>query len=155
MEDYERSIQAAQGYTELGMHKEALKELDSLVPAVRRRPDVLELRILILMQAQKWRIALKASRELCAIRPKSTSGFIHTAFCLHELGRSNEAKSLLLSGPAALIDEPTYHYNLACYECILGNLESAQAHLETSFLMDKNLKIFAQTDPDLKPLQSL
>ena len=152
MEDYERSIQAAQGYTELGMHHEALKELDSLVMVVKKRPDVLELRILILMQAKKWRVALQVSRELCEIRPNATIGFIHTAFCLHELGRSNEAKSVLLSGPAELIDEPTYHYNLACYECVLGNLESAQAHLETSILLDKNLKYFARNDPDLKPL---
>ncbi|MEI8341589.1 MAG: tetratricopeptide repeat protein [Verrucomicrobiota bacterium] len=152
MEDYERIIQAAQGYTELGMHDDALAELDSLIPAVRDRPDVLELRVLILMHAKKWNKALAASRELCKVRPEVTVGYIHTAFCLHELGRSGDAKSVLLSGPAALLDEPTYHYNLACYECVLGNLESAQAHLETSFALDKKFRSFAKTDPDLKLL---
>ena len=43
-------------------------------------------------------------------------------------------------------------YNLACYECVLGNLESAQAHLETSFALDKKFRSFAKTDPDLKLL---
>ena len=152
MEEYEKIIEAAQGYSELGMPAEALAELDSLQPSVRNRPDLLELRILILMQAKKWRAALTASREFCERRPRDTIGFIHTAFCLHELGRSNEAKSVLLSGPAALIDEPTYHYNLACYECVLGNLETAQAHLETSIFLDKNLRHFAKNDPDLKAL---
>lgn len=152
MEEYERIIEAAQGYSELGMLPEALAELNSLEPAARSRPDVLELRILILMQAKKWRTALSVSRKLCDCRPMNTIGFIHTAFCLHELGRSNEAKSVLLSGPAELIDEPTYHYNLACYECVLGNLETAQAHLETSIFLDKNLRHFAKHDPDLKAL---
>jgi len=153
MEDFEKIIQAAQGYTELGMHDDALTELDSLVAAVRNRPDVLELRILILMHAKKWDEALASSRELCKLRPEATIGYIHAAFCLHELKRSGEAKSVLLSGPAELLDEPTYHYNLACYECALGNLESAQAHLETSISLDKKFRVFAKTDPDLKALK--
>jgi predicted Zn-dependent protease len=154
VEDFEKIIQAAQGYTELGMHEDALIELESLIPAVRNRPDVLELRILILMHARKWGEALAASRDLCELRPDVTIGYIHAAFCLHELRRSGEAKSVLLSGPAALLDEPTYHYNLACYECVLGNLESALAHLETSFAIDKKFRAFAKTDPDLKALRS-
>jgi hypothetical protein len=48
--------------------------------------------------------------------------------------------------------EPTYHYNLACYEAALGNIEQARAHLNVSFAMDKTLKEFARTDPDLKVL---
>jgi predicted Zn-dependent protease len=111
-----------------------------------------ELRVLILMHGKQWGRALTASRILCDIRPEATVGYIHTAFCLHELGRPDEAKSVLLSGPAALLDEPIYHYNLACYECVLGNLESAQAHLETSFALDKKFREFAKMDPDLKAL---
>jgi len=153
VEDFEKSIQAAQGYMELGMHDDALAELDSLVAAVRNRPDVLELRILVLIHAKKWDEALEASRKLCELRPEAAIGYIHTAFCLHELNRSGEAKSVLLSGPAALRDEPTYHYNLACYECMLGNLESAQAHLETSFSLDKKFRALAKDDPDLKALK--
>jgi len=152
MEDFEKKIQAAQGYTELGMHAEALEEIEALASAVRNRPDILELRILILMHAKKWGIALADCHKLCELRPEATVGYIHTAFCLHELGRSGEAKSVLLSGPTALLNEPTYHYNLACYECVLGNLESAQAHLETSFALDKNFRDFAKKDPDLKSL---
>ena len=155
MEDFEKKIQAAQGYTELGMHEDALAELDDIVPAVRNRPDVLELRILILLHAKKWAVALEDSRELCKLRPEATTGFIHTAFCLHELGRSGEAKGVLLSGPASLADEAIFHYNLACYECVLGNLESARTHLETSFSIDKIYRTFAKTDPDLKPLGAL
>ena len=152
MEDFERQIQAAQGYTELGMHDDALAELDGLIPAVRNRPDVIELRILILLRAKKWPDALAASRELCRVRPEAKTGYIHTAFCLHELGRSGEAKAVLLAGPAELRAEATFHYNLACYECVLGNFESARSHLATSFAMDKNFREFAKADPDLKSL---
>ena len=155
MENFEKKIEAAQGYTELGMHDEALAEIDGLIPAVRNRPDVMELRILILMHARKWTEALAASRDFCMLRPEATIGYIHSAFSLHELGRTGEAKSMLLSGPAALADEAVFHYNLACYDCVLGNLESARTHLETSFQLDKKLRAFAKNDPDLKGILSL
>ena len=61
---------------------------------------------------------------------------------------------MLLQGPSTLHQEATYHYNLACYECALGQLALARAHLEKSFEIDKKFREFAKTDPDLKPLRS-
>jgi len=113
---------------------------------------VLEMRVLILMKGSRWRDALKVSKQLCAAAPAAPTGFIHAAFCLHELGCTREARELLLEGPAALVKEPTYHYNLACYECVLGNLDVAKAYLEASISMDEKLRAFAKGDPDLKPL---
>lgn len=135
------------------MLREALAELDALEAETRERPEILEMRLLILMQARKWKEALSISRRLCKLAPDSSAGFVHTAFCLHELGRTEDAKAILLSGPVSLSNEPTYHYNLACYECALGHLESARAHLETSFSMDKKFRDFARHDPDLEPLR--
>ncbi len=153
MEDFERRIQAAQGYSELGMTNDALEELDGVAPPFCERPEFLEMRLLILLHARRWKEALAAARRLCKVVPGFSAGYIHTAFCLHELGRTSEAKALLLSGPPSLLEEPTYHYNLACYECALGNLESAQAHLETTFAMDRKFRDFARTDPDLAKLR--
>ena len=153
MQDFERKVSAAQGYSELGMHREALLELDALAAAERERPEILEMRLLILMHAKRWKEALAISRRLCLIAPESSAGFVHAAFCLHELGRTEEARDLLLSGPAILADEPTYHYNLACYECALGHLEVAREHLERSFAMDKKYREFAASDPDLAALR--
>ena len=149
----ERIITAAQGYFELDMHGEAIAELDRLPLADQLRPDVLEMRILILMQDRLWQEALDASEKLCAVLPEAPVGFIHAAYCLHELGKTREAKELLLEGPAALVNDATYHYNLACYECAVGNLDIARAYLETSFSMDEKLRETAAGDPDLKPLQ--
>lgn len=149
---HKRLLIAAQGYSELGLPELALDELDQLPDEVNKSPMGIESRLSVLMQAKRWKPALATGRELCRIAPDKTAGFIHTAFCLHEMGRSREALDLLSSGPAALKAEPTYHYNLACYEAALGNIEQARAHLNVSFAMDKSLKDFARTDPDLKPL---
>ena len=149
---HKRLLIAAQGYSELGLPELALDELDQLPEEVSKSPMGIESRLSVLMQAKRWKPALGIGRELCRIAPEKTAGFIHTAFCLHEMGKSREALDLLNSGPAALKAEPTYHYNLACYEAALGNIEQARAHLNVSFAMDKSLKDYARNDPDLKPL---
>jgi len=153
IEGHERTLLAAQGYCELGMHDDALAELDSLPAELLRHASVVELRAVVLMQARRWKLALTASRSLCRVAPDKTSGFIHTAFCLHELGRTTEARDTLLSGPDVLHTEPTFHYNLACYECALGNLDLARMHLEKSFELDKKYKEYAKSDPDLAALR--
>ncbi len=148
----ERTHLAAQGYFELEMFDDAIREIDSLPFEEQLRAEVIELRIVVQMKACRWKEALVASERLCAISPDAPLGFIHAAFCLHELGRTREAKEVLLEGPASLIQEATYHYNLACYECVLGNLETAQAYLEASVSLDTKLRDYAKVDPDLKPL---
>ncbi len=111
---------------------------------------MLQMRLFIHMRAKRWGEALKISQGICRASPEETVGFIHAAFCLHELGRTADAKLLLLSGPSALLGEATYHYNLGCYDAALGNIEDAQAHLRVSFKLDKKFREFARTDPDLR-----
>ena len=152
IEGHERTLLAAQGYSELSMFDDAIAELDTLPEDVGTNSTVIELRTVILMQAKRWKSALAASRELCRAEPEKSSGFIHTAFCLHELGRTAEARDVLLGGPDALHGEATFHYNLACYECALGHLDLARMHLEKSIELDKKMRDFSKTDPDLAAL---
>ena len=148
----DRIVLAAQGYFELEMMDDALAELDTLPASAQDRLDVLQMRLFIHMRARRWREALKISRAMCRVSPEDPVGFIHAAFCLHEMNRTAEAKALLLDGPAALLNEATYHYNLGCYDAVLGNIEEAQAHLRLSFKLDKKFRDFARTDPDLRPV---
>jgi len=155
MEDLEKIISAAQGYSELSMHDDALAEIDTIPAEFADISEVQEARLMILMHARRWKEALAISRKACKANPDAASGFIHAAFCLHELGRTHDAKTLLLEGPEALLKEPTYHYNLACYEARLGNLAEAHAHLQTSFAMDRKFREFAKGDSDLEPIRHM
>ena len=151
----ERSLLAAQGYIELDMPEEALVELDALGPSDQLRQEALQMRLFIVMHVRRWEQALSVCARLRAVSPDDTTGYIHGAFCLHEMGRTNEAKELLLAGPSSLLSEPTYHYNLGCYDAVLGNLKEATHHLETSFRMDKKFRAIAKLDPDLKAIHGL
>jgi predicted Zn-dependent protease len=153
VEDFQRKLIAAQGYCELGMHDDALEEVGTVPREVQRHPMVVEMRLVILMQARRWPEALQASLDLCELRPEAASGFIHAAFCLHEQGDTAAAKAKLMEGPPSMQHEANYFYNLACYECVLGNLEPARKFLATSVAMDEKYKDFAKTDPDLQGLR--
>lgn len=136
------------------MFEDALAELDALDPVSQHRPEILEMRTLILMRLKRWKPALDCSRQLCLAAPGNGAGFVHTAFCLHELGHTEEAKTALLAGESALENEPVFFYNLACYECALGEIQPAREHLERSFALDKKYREFAKADPDLAPLRA-
>ena len=145
----DRALLAAQGYLELGMVEEALRELSSIGRVAFDDPDIIELRLHILMQGRKWNEAIAAAEELLRMKIDALPAYIHGAFALHELGRTSEARDLLLKGPSVLREDPTFHYNIGCYEAVLGNRDAALESLRQSFAMDKNFREFAQRDPDL------
>lgn len=146
----ERSLLAAQGYIELEMPDEALRELDALSKEDQEREEVLQMRLFVFMRERDWDKALGVCALIRDTYPNCMTGFIHGAFCLHEMGRTQEAKDILLQGPEVLLSEATYHYNLGCYDAVLGNLEDARKHLKMSFQMDKKFREIAKYDPDLK-----
>lgn len=145
-------LQAAEGYGELGMFEEALAELAALPAHYQGELRVLQTRMFLLLQFKQFRKALEVSREICHSHPELPIGFIHAAFCLHELGQTLEARDVLISGPAALLEEGTYYYNLACYNAVLGEMQQARAYLKTSFKMNKKFREIAEHDPDLSSI---
>ncbi len=152
---FERSLLSAQGYIELEMIDEASREIDAIPPKDQLREEVQQMRLFVEMRAKRWARALSVCARLRAASPECVTGYIHAAFCLHEMGRTLEAKQLLIEGPSSLSQEPTYHYNLGCYDAMLGNLDEAARHLETSFRMDGKFREIAKYDPDLKAVHGL
>src|SRR5688500_16076124 len=96
MDGDQKTLLAAQGYAELGMFDDALAELSTLSAESQKKPAALEMRAAILIQARRWPDALVASEALRETQPTRNSGFIHAAYCLHELGRTVEARDMLL-----------------------------------------------------------
>ena len=149
---YQQRLRAACGYAELGMTSESVAELNGIEEEFQHRPEVLQPRLHHLMRKKQWTRALSVSRKLCRVAPEASAGFLHAGFCLHQIGRTADAKKLLLKGPTALLKEPIYYYNMGCYEVLLGNLKDAETHLRISFEMDASFRELAKKDPDLKPL---
>jgi tetratricopeptide (TPR) repeat protein len=153
MTEAERRIIAAQGYVELGLLDEAQEELAPLPQEVHDRVDVIEITLLCLMGRQRWAEALTLATKLCAQESAEPGGYIHAAFCLHELGRTTEAVDVLSRGPVTLSTKPVYYYNMGCYHARLGLHDKALAYLDRAFEMDGELRKHARKDRDLDCLR--
>jgi tetratricopeptide (TPR) repeat protein len=140
------------GYLALGMFMEANDELERMPNGFKAHPTVLTARLALLMEMERWEAAVILGRSLFKLWPDDTEFCIHTAYCLHELKQTAEAKQTLLDGPDALRDLAVFHYNLACYECQLGNLGEAKRRLATCFKIDRAHRAESLEDPDLEPL---
>jgi tetratricopeptide (TPR) repeat protein len=149
-----RYLEAAEGWLGLGNQVEAFEELERITPQMRVHPDVLELRWQIYAKEKKWEACVHIARAITKLAPSLSHGWIHWAFSLHELKRTKEAKEVLLPVVDKFPKESLIRYNLACYECQLGNLKESRAWLEKTFeLADENeVKLMALNDPDLEPL---
>lgn len=152
---HDRIILAAQGYLELGMFDHARKEIDLLADDAKGGPEALEILALSLMGQSRWVEALDLASALCELRPKEPGGHIHKAYCLHELGRTEEALRVLLDGPEVLKRKSVFFYNAGCYYAKLGRVDEAVAMLEKSFELDEGLRRSAKRDPDLVSIKAL
>jgi tetratricopeptide (TPR) repeat protein len=153
MTELNRRIAAAQGYVELGLHAEAREELAALPVAAHGRVDVIEITLLCLMGERRWEEAFALAAKLCQQEPSEPGGFIHAAFCLHEMNRTAEALDFLGRGPASLRTKPEYFYNMGCYHAKLEQVDKALRYLRQAFDLDPSLRRFARKDADLAALR--
>ena len=149
----DRHIAAAQGYLELGLYEEARAEISALPAALADHTEVVELNVLCCMGERQWEEALKFARKVCELEPERPGGFIHSAYCLHELGRTEDALHTLMTGPSSLRRKAVFYYNMACYSVRLGHVEEALALLKKAFERDPALRMTARNDPDLAMLR--
>jgi predicted Zn-dependent protease len=150
----QRHLEAAQGWFELGNCVEASNELDEITAQMRGHPSVLEVRYEIYAAAKKWEYAAEIAKAISELNPGSPFGWVHHAYALHELRRTQEVQKVLLPVVDRFPKEYIMRYNLACYECRLGRLEQAKSWLEKACVLGdpKKIKEMALNDPDLEPL---
>ena len=141
------------GYLELEMPEMAEEELAAVPARLAAHPLILDGRMAVLMHRKAWAQAVETGLTGCVAVPGQASFFIHTAFCLHELHRTEEAHLLLISGPASLRQEALFHYNMGCYLCVLGLCAEAVGYLQQAFRLDSTLRAFAAADKDLQKVR--
>ena len=64
----------------------------------------------------------------------------------------NAARDFLVASLSKFPRDAIIYYNLACYDCQLGQIASAKQYLKQAFRIDPNWISQALEDEDLKPL---
>jgi len=115
--------------------------------------DVMRIRISLYHEAKHWDLLAAVASALTRLAPKEEQGWISWALALRKLKGVSEAQKVLskaipLHGDTCAV----LHYNLACYACLLGNIEEAKRRLSTACKMDPHFKASALDDPDLQAM---
>jgi len=151
-------LNAAEGWLELGHALEADKELDQITPAMQRHPEVLARRCEMLALSECWFHCEKIAEEIIALEPESTFGWIRRSTALHKQDLTGTARLRLLPAVDLFPNEIIIHYNLASYECALGNLSQAKLPVFEAFNLAHSQNCVEKwkkqmlEDAELKPL---
>jgi tetratricopeptide (TPR) repeat protein len=150
-----RHVIAAEGWLELGNHLEANAELEQISASTRAHPEVLEIRCKIYEKVGNWRACFDIASAIVTLAPDTPFGWIRRSFALHEMKRTKEALERLEPAMELFPSEIVIYYNLACYECVSGNIGQAQVRLAQALeIAEKSAsydewRLAALDDPDL------
>jgi Flp pilus assembly protein TadD len=151
-------VSAAVGWLGLGNWQEAAEELKHLSPDAASHPEVLAVRYEILAKAGQWELAADAALTWTKKAPEERGAWIAQAYAVRRKpgGGIALAKGILTAAQQRFPQEPLIAYNLACYECQLGNLPQARDWLRQAFKWGdaRHLKQMCAQDSDLEPLRS-
>jgi tetratricopeptide (TPR) repeat protein len=143
--------EAALGYCELGMYGDANDELERIDPLNRATPDVLRIRA-IYHGLEKWDGLQVVAARLCEFEPANVQWTVSLAYATRRAVSIERAKDILLAALPRFPDEGIIQFNLACYYCQLGDLQTAKEYLGRVFTIDSNWRAAAMEDKDLEPL---
>ena len=154
MTPFERHLQAAQGYLELGLPLEANEEIEQIPPEFKTVAEVLAVRVEIFRALDAWDLMEAVARQLCQRRPDDVQAYLSLAFATRRAIGLQEALAVLAKVANRFPEEPTILFNLACYAAQLGHLDSARARLAEAIKLDPFCRQMALSDPDLAPLHA-
>jgi|HubBroStandDraft_2_1064218.scaffolds.fasta_scaffold667285_2 Flp pilus assembly protein TadD len=150
-------VSAALGWLELGNWREAAAELEAVAPAMSQHPAVVRLRYEIHAKAGHWELATQDALILAKAVPDEPSTWTQLAYATRRKpgGGIPPAKAILAAAHKRFPGEALIAYNLACYECQLGNLPQARVLLREAFQLENRaiIKQMSLSDPDLEPLR--
>ena len=146
-------LESAQGYLELGMNQEALDVLDSLPSEEASLSASISLRLMALNGMERWEMAADLARQSIPDHPHCGALYLLGAYAIRRLLNVSDARHFLESGKAHLETDPLYHFNMACYDCVLGDEEAAREKLAIAFELAPRMRELAMTDPDLESIR--
>ncbi len=145
---------AAEGWLDLRNPTEAVEEWKQLSAFAQKHPAGIEIHWRIQALRKQWAEALETAEALLELDESHPVGWIHRAYALHELARTEQAYDSLKPAAEKFPKETTIPYNLACYSCHLGDLSGARKWLKEAVNRKgkKEIQSIALADKDLEPL---
>jgi len=147
-------ITAAEGYLELGMPLEANEELEQIEAEQRGHTDVLALRVQIYSALKKWELMQTVAKQLALIDPDNGQWMVWWAYATRRADSIEAARRILSNAAERSPEVAIFQYNLACYECQLGDVDEAKRRLKRAFELEPGYRLKALDEADLEAVWS-
>jgi tetratricopeptide (TPR) repeat protein len=148
-----RALEAAAAWIHLGGdYREAAKELERLSPEGRLHQTALHIGWIVYSHLKDWERVASIGQLQSKDEPNNYLGWIHHAQGLHELGRTEEAKEVLLPVVDKFPDNFWIPMELARYACRLGEPKEGLEWLRKAIAREERVRKMALGDTDFKPL---
>lgn len=151
---FQRRFHAATGYFELGILDEAVRELEDLPPEEKSRVEVMALRLVLSSALKNWEEAAAWGEAVIKAVPEEAAMWLQYAYAVRRARSIEAAEQILLQALKIHPNEATIRYNLACYACVSGKIPEAKLRLQEAFAREKDLRMLARKDEDLRILWS-
>ncbi len=146
-------VKYASGYVALGLLDHASDELEAVDFRDRFSIDVMTARLELHMAAEQWDIVANFARRLVDLDPDDVDAWIALGCAVRRTEGLPAARDVLLKiEPVHGDKRAVIHFNLACYNCLLGDITTAKDHLTKACQMDARFKAMALDDPDLESM---
>jgi tetratricopeptide (TPR) repeat protein len=144
----------AHGYFELGMLEKAEKELNRLGSQSQDLPEVMAMRLRVLLARRAWPRVIETARHAVRLFPNVPEFYVHAAAAYDMLGQGDQRRLLWQTAPEKVRTSGILHLHMARFEASLGNLDSAREHLRSALNLEPGLRAIAGNDPGLSGMIS-
>lgn len=152
MTTWQKHLETAEGYLELGMFDDSAMALEEIAPEDKIRPEVLGFRVDLYMAAKKWDMGAAVAQHMVKIQSEAPGWWINWAVCARRGESVEKAEEILLR---AVEVHPKHHlirFNLACYASVMGRISEAKKRLAEAIEINGAARQLALNHPDLEPL---
>ena len=154
MTPFDRHLQAAQGFLELGLPLDAHEELEQIEPEMRTLATVLVVRVEIFCALGKWELMKIVARHLTIRQPDEPQWFISLAFATRRATGLQEALAVLVQVANRFPTCAAILYNATRYAEQLGHLNVARNRLAEAVSLKPAFRKMALDDSDLTALHN-
>jgi hypothetical protein len=134
------------------MFRDANDQLEQIDPFNRAAPEVLAVRTAIYRGLKKWELMREIAKRLADFQPNDIQWITSYAYATRRAESIPAAKEILLNAEVTFPKHAIIKYNLACYFCQTGEIETAKSYLKKAFGIDSTWRLRALEDEDLRPL---
>jgi tetratricopeptide (TPR) repeat protein len=148
-----RTLEEAEGYTELGMSEHALRALQHRGALVHGNGRACYLLGETLRELARYEDALLPLERSASLIPDDIHVYLALGWCYKRTGQLGKAIDALERAVTVDASEAILHYNLACYWSLARNRALALRYLLRALDLDANFRDLIADEPDFNPLR--